>query len=118
MYPTHAGPIGYTKLTLWPHKYKVGHIDLILIKHHISQIHLKILNFHMCHITFVPIFSKPKNKMVMFYVGVLLDTGIHTRGHKKIPLPWIHHVEHATVKCKSFQSLTETFVCKVVCMKR
>ena len=27
MYPTHAGSIGYTKLMLWPHKYKVGHID-------------------------------------------------------------------------------------------
>ena len=33
MYPTHAGPIGCIMLALWPHKYKVGHIDLILIKH-------------------------------------------------------------------------------------
>ena len=53
MYPTHAGSIGYTKLMLWPHKYKVGHIDLILIKHHICQIHLKILNFHMCHNNYI-----------------------------------------------------------------
>ena len=50
MYSTHAGSIECTVLTLWPHKYKVGHIDLILIKHHISQIHLKILNFPVCHI--------------------------------------------------------------------
>ena len=50
MYPTHADPIGCIMLTLWPHKYKVGHTDLILIKHLISCIHLKILNFHMCHI--------------------------------------------------------------------
>ena len=33
MYPTHAGPIQCTMLMLWSHKYKVGHIDLILIKH-------------------------------------------------------------------------------------
>ena len=33
MYPTHTDPIGCTMLILWPHKYKVGHIDLILIKH-------------------------------------------------------------------------------------
>ena len=33
MYPTHADPIGCTMLVLWPHKYKVGHIDLI----HIDQ---------------------------------------------------------------------------------
>ena len=33
MYPTHAGPIGCTILMLWPHKYKVGQIDLILIFH-------------------------------------------------------------------------------------
>ena len=45
MYSTHAGPIGCIMLAQWPHKYKVGHIDLILIKHHISQIHLKNLNF-------------------------------------------------------------------------
>ena len=32
--PTHAGPIGCIMLVLLPHKYKVGHIDLILIKHH------------------------------------------------------------------------------------
>ena len=49
MYPTHTGSIGYTKLMLWLHKYKEGHIDLILIKHHMSQIHLKNLNFSMCH---------------------------------------------------------------------
>ena len=35
MYPTHAGPIGCTMLTLWPHKYKVGHIDLILMTPHL-----------------------------------------------------------------------------------
>ena len=34
MYPTHAGLIGCIIFTLWPHKYKVGHIDLILIYHH------------------------------------------------------------------------------------
>ena len=34
MYRTHGGPIGCIMLVLWPHKYKVGHIDLILIKHH------------------------------------------------------------------------------------
>ena len=33
MYPTYAGLIGCTMLALWPHKYKVGHIDLILIKY-------------------------------------------------------------------------------------
>ena len=33
MYPIQAGPIGCTTLVLWPHKYKVGHIDLILIYH-------------------------------------------------------------------------------------
>ena len=33
MYPTYAGSIGCIMLVLWPHKYKVGHIDLILIKH-------------------------------------------------------------------------------------
>ena len=33
MYPIHAGLIGCTMLMLWSHKYKVGHIDLILIKH-------------------------------------------------------------------------------------
>ena len=33
MYPTCAGSIGCTMLMLWPHKYKVGHIDLILIYH-------------------------------------------------------------------------------------
>ena len=33
MYCTHTGPIGCTMLLLWPHKYKVGHIDLILIYH-------------------------------------------------------------------------------------
>ena len=33
MYPIHAGPIGCIMLMLWPHKYKVGHIDLIFIKH-------------------------------------------------------------------------------------
>ena len=33
MYPTHAGPIGCILLMLWPHKYKVDHIDLILMKH-------------------------------------------------------------------------------------
>ena len=27
MYPTHAGSIECTMLALWPHKYKVGHID-------------------------------------------------------------------------------------------
>ena len=31
MYPTYAGPIGCAMLALWPHKYKVGHIDLIQI---------------------------------------------------------------------------------------
>ena len=51
MYPIHAGPIGCTMLVLWSHKYKVGHIDLILIKHQISYIHLKFLNFHVCHIS-------------------------------------------------------------------
>ena len=49
MYPTHACPIGCFMLVLWPHKYKVGHIDLILIRHHISLIHLKNLNFPMCN---------------------------------------------------------------------
>ena len=49
MYPTHTDSIGCIMLAQWPHKYKVGHIDLILIKHHISQIHLKNLNFPMCH---------------------------------------------------------------------
>ena len=34
MYPTHTVPIGCTMLVPWPHKYKVGHIDLILIYHH------------------------------------------------------------------------------------
>ena len=34
MYPTHAGPIGCIMLMLWPHKYKIGHTDLNLIKHH------------------------------------------------------------------------------------
>ena len=48
MYPTHTDSIGCIMLAQWPHKYKVGHIDLILIKHHISQIHLKNLNFSMC----------------------------------------------------------------------
>ena len=33
MYHTHTGPIGCIMLALWPHKYKVGHIDLIPIKH-------------------------------------------------------------------------------------
>ena len=33
MYSTHTGPIGCIMLMLWPHRYKVGHIDLILIKH-------------------------------------------------------------------------------------
>ena len=33
MSPTPAGIIGYTMLMLWPDKYKVGHIDIILIKH-------------------------------------------------------------------------------------
>ena len=33
MHPSHAGTIGCTILMLWLHKYKVGHIDLILIKH-------------------------------------------------------------------------------------
>ena len=33
MYLTHADSIGCTMHMLWPHKYKVGHIDLILIKH-------------------------------------------------------------------------------------
>ena len=46
MYPTHAGPMGCTMLVLWPHKYKVGHIDLILI--YIQNL-LKFLNFHLCH---------------------------------------------------------------------
>ena len=48
MYCTHAGPIGCIMLVQWLHKYKVGHIDLILMKHHISQILLKFLNFPMC----------------------------------------------------------------------
>ena len=34
MYPIHTGPIGCTMLVLWPHKYKVGHVDVILIYHH------------------------------------------------------------------------------------
>ena len=33
MYTMHTGPKGCTMLALWPDKYKVGHIDLILIKH-------------------------------------------------------------------------------------
>ena len=33
MYPTHTGPIGCTMLMLWPHRYKVGQIGLILIYH-------------------------------------------------------------------------------------
>ena len=33
MYHTHAGLTGCTMLMLWLHKYKVGHIDLILIRH-------------------------------------------------------------------------------------
>ena len=50
MYPTYAAPIGCTIVVLWPNKYKVGYIDLILIKTKISLIHLKFLNFHVCHI--------------------------------------------------------------------
>ena len=34
MYPTHIGPIRCTMLVIWSHKYKEGHIDLILIQHH------------------------------------------------------------------------------------
>ena len=34
MYPTHAGAIICIMLALWPHKYKVGHIDLIYRRHH------------------------------------------------------------------------------------
>ena len=34
MYLTHTGPIGCTMLILWPHKYKVGQINLILKYHH------------------------------------------------------------------------------------
>ena len=45
MNPTHTGPIGYTKLMLWPHKYKVGHIDLILMTPKSPE----NLNFPMCH---------------------------------------------------------------------
>ena len=33
MYPTHAGLIECTMFVLWPHKYKIGHIDLIHIIH-------------------------------------------------------------------------------------
>ena len=33
MYPTHTGPIECIMLVLQPHKSKVGHIDLILIRH-------------------------------------------------------------------------------------
>ena len=46
MYSTHTGPIGCIMLIVWPYKYKLGHIDLILIIHHI---HMKNLNFPMCH---------------------------------------------------------------------
>ena len=45
MNPTHTGPIGYTKLMLWLHKYKVGHIDLILMTPKSPE----NLNFPMCH---------------------------------------------------------------------
>ena len=38
VYPIQAGSIGHIMLMLWPHKYKLAHIDLILIIHHI---HLK-----------------------------------------------------------------------------
>ena len=34
MYPTHVGPIGCFMLILWSHKYKLGHIDLILMTPH------------------------------------------------------------------------------------
>ena len=34
IYSTHSGSIECTMLVLWPHKYKVGPIDLILIYHH------------------------------------------------------------------------------------
>ena len=44
MYPTHAGPIACTMLVLLPHKYKVGHIDLLTYYQN-----LKFLDFHMCH---------------------------------------------------------------------
>ena len=45
MYPTHTGSIGCFMLVLWPHKYKLGHIDLIPIKQHIHLKHLKTLIF-------------------------------------------------------------------------
>ena len=38
MSPTYAGSIGCFMLTVWPYKCKVGHHDLIIIRHHI---HLK-----------------------------------------------------------------------------
>ena len=47
--PINTGFIDHIILVWSSHKYKVGHIDLIFIKHNISQIHLKFLNFDMCH---------------------------------------------------------------------
>ena len=61
MYPTHVGPIGHIMLALWSHKYKLGHIDLILIIHHI---HLKTWIFQCVTVTKTIKFSiKARNKL-------------------------------------------------------
>ena len=67
MYPTHAGPIGCTMLVLWHHKYKVGHIGLILIKHqnllngpeipefsHVSHIYIPLKYVFICTLHIYP----------------------------------------------------------------
>ena len=48
MYPTYTDPIEFIMLAVWPHKYKVGHIDLILIKHHNLPKPPEIPEFFLC----------------------------------------------------------------------
>ena len=43
--PTHAHSIGHIRLMWWPNKFKVGHIDLILVIHHIHLKNLKMWIF-------------------------------------------------------------------------
>ena len=49
MYPTHAGLIECFMVTVWPHKFKVGHHDLIIMTPHFPE-KPENLNIPMCHI--------------------------------------------------------------------
>ena len=111
MYPTHTGPIGCIMLVVWHHKCKLGQIDLILIIHHI---HIKNLNFPMCH-TLTPFKKACPHAFRTFNLGQQCIGHKHVKGQLHIIKHRIYIQQYPTHRGRRVWSYRQHYP---VCIKR